>query len=170
MNLDPFEDIEERPMPRRARRRRSEKIKSREYFDGRSSGQRSRPAFATTKLRFTRFTGVGPSKAASHIKYLERESATTSATGKPIVAGNERLSNLGQPKKGEKRQFRLIVSPEEFFQMDPRSYITLFMDKLAKRAGVHRKGQRLRWASICHLNTAHPHYHVIISGAPLKTQ
>jgi type IV secretory pathway VirD2 relaxase len=64
-----------------------------------------------------------------------------------------------QPRRGERHQFRLIVSPEDAGELDLTDYVRRLM------ATVERDiGRKLEWAAVNHYNTEHPHAHLVVRG------
>lgn len=109
---------------------------------------------------------AGPTGAASftkHVAYIRREGAgregergklyDRSVDEANAKAFNERASE-------DRRQFRLIVSPEDAERMkDLTRFTREFMSQVEKDLG-----RRLDWVAANHHDTAQPHVHIVIRG------
>jgi type IV secretory pathway VirD2 relaxase len=107
---------------------------------------------------------MGPSgaKAAKlHLLYIERDGVERDGS-KGVLYGADGpawAEEFEAPRKGEKHQFRIIVSPEDGAELDMTAYLRRLM------ATVERDlGRRLEWAAVNHHDTEHPHAHVITRG------
>jgi len=109
---------------------------------------------------------AGPSGAAGfskHIAYIRREGA-----GRDRERGNlydrsvdeADAKSFNERADKDKRQFRLIVSPEDAEQMkDLTQFTREFMSQVEKDLG-----RRLDWVAANHHDTAQPHVHIVIRG------
>jgi len=109
---------------------------------------------------------AGPTGAASftkHVAYIRREGAgregergklyDRSVDEADAKSFNERASE-------DRRQFRLIVSPEDAERMkDLTRFTREFMSQVEKDLG-----RRLDWVAANHHDTAQPHVHIVIRG------
>lgn len=68
-------------------------------------------------------------------------------------------ASLPQKWKRDRHHWRIIVSPQEGEALDLRA----FTRDLARRLEAHF-GTRLEWAAVVHVNTPHPHVHLLIRG------
>ena len=66
---------------------------------------------------------------------------------------------LPQKWKLDRHHWRVIVSPQEGAELDLKA----FTRDLANRLEEHF-GTRLEWAAVVHVNTPHPHVHLLIRG------
>jgi type IV secretory pathway VirD2 relaxase len=101
-------------------------------------------------------------KAAKvHPVYLERDGVKRWAH-RESSTGQTRRSTPQQfrtPMKGERRQFRFIISPQDGDKLDLAEFTRTFMKQVAKDTG-----RRLHWTAVNHHNTANPHVHVVVRG------
>lgn len=97
----------------------------------------------------------------AHGRYLERDSAV--GDNKPFDADgpsaslDERLSEW--QAVGDRRLFKLILSPEFGHRMDLQQFTADFMKGLEERVGT-----TLEWVAVIHNNTEHPHVHIALRG------
>lgn len=117
----------------------------------------------TIKARLVNLAKAGPRSTAAHLRYIEREGvdrqggpghaygSTTDAAD--TVAFEER-------GRGDRHQFRFIVSPEDAEQLDDlRTYTRHLMARMEADLGT-----RLDWVAVDHWNTDNPHTHVVLRG------
>jgi type IV secretory pathway VirD2 relaxase len=106
--------------------------------------------------------GVGGAKAAAlHLRYIERDGVEKDGSkGRLYTAdGPARIEGLNEPRRGERHQFRLIVSPEDAGELDLTDYVRRLMAEVEKDVG-----RKLEWAAVNHYDTGHPHAHVVVRG------
>jgi type IV secretory pathway VirD2 relaxase len=107
---------------------------------------------------------MGPSAAkaaALHVRYIERDGVEKDGS-KGVLYGPDgpvRARTFEQPRRGEKHQFRLIISPEDGSELDLTAYVRRLMATLERDVG-----RPVEWAAVNHFNTSHPHAHVVIRG------
>ena len=125
------------------------------------SNQRARRVIV--KVHIARTGPTGAASFAKHVAYIRREGAgregergklydrsVDEADAKPF---NERAEE-------DRRQFRLIVSPEDADQMkDLTRFTREFMGQVEKDLG-----RRLDWVAANHHDTGQPHVHIVIRG------
>ena len=125
------------------------------------SNQRARRVIV--KVHIARAGPSGPASFAKHVAYIRREGAgregergklyDRSVDEADAKAFNERTDE-------DRRQFRLIVSPEDADQMkDLTRFTREFMSQVEKDLG-----RRLDWVAANHHDTAQPHVHIVIRG------
>ncbi len=125
------------------------------------SNQRARRAIV--KVHIARAGPTGAAGFAKHVAYIRREGAgregergklyDRSVDEADAKAFNERADE-------DKRQFRLIVSPEDAEQMkDLTQFTRAFMSQVEKDLG-----RRLDWVAANHHDTGQPHVHIVIRG------
>ena len=68
-------------------------------------------------------------------------------------------AEFAEPIKGEKVQFRFIVSPEDGREVDLRTFTRELMAQMEADLG-----RPLIWTAVNHHNTDHPHAHVVVRG------
>ncbi|MGH7438309.1 MAG: DUF3363 domain-containing protein [Polyangiaceae bacterium] len=113
------------------------------------------------KAHVARMTASGSKAAALHLRYIERDGVEKDGSkGQLYTAdGPARVEAFDEPRKGERHQFRLIVSPEDAGELDLTDYVRRLM------AAVERDlGRKLEWAAVNHYDTGHPHAHLVIRG------
>lgn len=97
----------------------------------------------------------------AHGRYLERDSA---------IGENKPFSNSDGPadlqdrlaawqSAGDRRMFKLILSPEFGDRLDLPKLTCEFMAAMEQRTGAP-----LEWVAVVHNNTEHPHVHIAIRG------
>ncbi|WP_439620239.1 DUF3363 domain-containing protein [Hyphomonas sp.] len=125
------------------------------------SNQRARRVIV--KVHIARAGLTGAASFAKHVAYIRREGAgregehgklyDRSVDEADAKAFNERADE-------DKRQFRLIVSPEDAEQMkDLTRFTREFMNQVEKDLG-----RRLDWVAANHYDTGQPHVHIVIRG------
>jgi type IV secretory pathway VirD2 relaxase len=113
------------------------------------------------KAHVARMGGAGAKAAALHLRYIERDGVEKDGSKGRFYSGEgpTRLETLDEPRKGERHQFRLIVSPEDAGELDLTDYVRRLM------AAVEQDlGRKLEWAAVNHYDTGHPHAHLVIRG------
>jgi type IV secretory pathway VirD2 relaxase len=68
-------------------------------------------------------------------------------------------AGFAEPLKGERRQFRFIVSPEEWRDVHLQAFTRELMVQVEKDLG-----RSLIWTAVNHHNTDHSHVHVVVRG------
>jgi YD repeat-containing protein len=113
------------------------------------------------KAHVARMTATGAKGAVLHLRYIERDGVEQDGS-KGVLYGADGVARarvFEQPRRGEKHQFRLIVSPEDAGELDLADYVRRLM------ATVERDiGRKLEWAAVNHYNTEHPHAHLVVRG------
>ena len=107
-----------------------------------------------------------------HLVYLTRPEAQrrlgedVQGTGEPakgVFFDAERdavdVADLPQKWRGDRHHWRLIVSPQEAREAD----LTAFARGCARRLEGRLKTP-LEWAAVVHINTTHPHVHLLVRG------
>ena len=104
---------------------------------------------------------AGPTGAASftkHVAYIRREGAGREGERGKLDEANAKAFN--ERASEDRRQFRLIVSPEDAERMkDLTRFTREFMSQVEKDLG-----RRLDWVAANHHDTAQPHVHIVIRG------
>ncbi len=128
---------------------------------GHWSNQRARRVIV--KVHIARAGPTGAASFTKHVAYIRREGAgregergklyDRSVDEADAKSFNERASE-------DRRQFRLIVSPEDAERMkDLTRFTREFMSQVEKDLG-----RRLDWVAANHHDTAQPHVHIVIRG------
>ena len=117
----------------------------------------------TIKTRLVNLSKSGLRSTATHLRYIERE-----GVGRQGEAGHAYgpLTDDADPSEFEKRgrgdrhQFRFIVSPEDAEQLDDlRTYTRHLMARMEADLGT-----QLDWIAVDHWNTDNPHIHIVLRG------
>jgi type IV secretory pathway VirD2 relaxase len=106
-------------------------------------------------------TQHGLRAAKDHLKYLERDGVERDGSPGRFYAADENFiaEEIRTPLKGEQRQFRFIVSPEDTEGLDLTEFTRRLMSQVERDLG-----RRLIWAAVNHHNTDNPHVHIVIRG------
>jgi type IV secretory pathway VirD2 relaxase len=99
--------------------------------------------------------------AKMHLAYLERDGVERDGSPGKLYGADAAFDKeaFRAPMKGEQRQFRFIISPEDGDVMNLTDFAREFMKQVEKDTG-----RRLTWAAVNHYNTDNPHVHVVIRG------
>jgi type IV secretory pathway VirD2 relaxase len=99
--------------------------------------------------------------AKMHLAYLERDGVERDGSPGKLYGADAAFDReaFRAPMKGEQRQFRFIISPEDGDVMNLTDFTRNFMKQVEKDTG-----RRLTWAAVNHYNTDNPHVHVVIRG------
>lgn len=118
---------------------------------------------AIVKTRLVRLSAKAMGAARAHLRYIQRDGVQRdgspgilySAAGEH-VEGREFIERCS----GDRHQFWLILSPEDGDQYDDlKPLVRRFMARMEKDLGT-----RLEWVAADHVDTGHPHSHVILRG------
>src|SRR5450631_29893 len=106
-------------------------------------------------------TQHGLRAAKDHLKYLERDGVERDGSPGRFYAADENFiaEEIRTPLKGEQRQFRFIVSPEDTEGLDLTEFTRRLMSQVERDLG-----RRLIWAAVNHHNTDNPHVHIVVRG------
>lgn len=127
----------------------------------RYAGLRARRAIVKTRL--VRLGGKALAGARAHLRYIQRGGVTRdgepgrlySASG-DAADGKAFLERCG----ADRHQFRLIVSVEDGAEYeDLKPLVRRFMARMEEDLGT-----RLEWVAADHLDTLHPHTHIMLRG------
>lgn len=125
------------------------------------SNQRARRVIV--KVHIARAGPSGAASFAKHVAYIRREGAGREGERGKLYdrSGDEADAKTFNERADEdKRQFRLIVSPEDAEQMkDLTQFTREFMSEVEQDLG-----RRLDWVAANHHDTAQPHVHIVIRG------
>src|SRR5258708_25496056 len=116
------------------------------------------------RLTYTRNKTRG--QWAAHGRYIVRDSATalrpdgTAAFGSTAEPMNIPEVLAEWQKSGDERLFKFVFSPEFGERLDLEQ---LTRDVMA--AVETDVGRVLEWAAVAHLNTGHPHAHLVLPGS-----
>jgi hypothetical protein len=103
----------------------------------------------------------GPGQWAAAGDYIEREGAGIIITGN-IENAELRLRRICDQwqQAGDKRMFKLIISPEDGDRVDLKDHVKRVMNKTLKEANL----QGTEWVAALHYDTDNPHAHVFLRG------
>ncbi|MBE0587344.1 MAG: relaxase/mobilization nuclease and DUF3363 domain-containing protein, partial [Hydrogenophaga sp.] len=115
------------------------------------------------KSRFVVLRRAGATAASAHLRYIEREGVTRDGQkGQAYGAGTDAadLKGFEERGRGDRHQFRLIVSPEDAVDLDDLKGFT--------RQLMHRMETDLEtpldWVAVDHWDTDNPHTHIVLRG------
>jgi len=130
-------------------------------FTGQSLTANSRRA--TVKVRLVYLQKVGARSTITHLRYIEREGVDRQGgPGRAYGPTTDHADTVAfeERGRGDRHQFRFIVSPEDAGQLDDlRSYTRHLMQRMEADLG-----SRLDWVAVDHWNTDNPHTHVVLRG------
>ncbi|MFA6232273.1 MAG: relaxase/mobilization nuclease and DUF3363 domain-containing protein [Rhodanobacter sp.] len=130
-------------------------------FTGRTLSPHARRVIIKTRLVNLKQAGVRSTK--THLRYIEREGV--GREGEPGQAYGSATDHvdLGAFEargRGDRHQFRFIVSPENAEQLDDlRRYTRTLMQRMEADLGT-----QLDWVAVDHWNTDNPHTHIVLRG------
>ena len=130
-------------------------------FTGQSLTALSRRA--TVKVRLVYLQQASGRSTVQHLRYIEREGVDRQGgQGRAYGAITDEADTAAfeERGKGDRHQFRFIVSPEDAEQLeDLRTYTRHLMQRMEADLGT-----RLDWVAVDHWNTDNPHTHVVLCG------
>ncbi|MFM0718913.1 relaxase/mobilization nuclease and DUF3363 domain-containing protein [Paraburkholderia strydomiana] len=130
-------------------------------FTGQSLSAHSRRA--TVKVRLVYLKQVGVRSTITHLRYIEREGVGREGEpGRAYGAATDEadLTAFEERGRGDRHQFRFIVSPEDGAELgELRTYTRHLMARMEADLGT-----RLYWVAVDHWNTDNPHTHVVLRG------
>ena len=130
-------------------------------FTGQSLTALSRRA--TVKVRLVYLQQASGRSTVQHLRYIEREGVDRQGgQGRAYGAITDEADTAAfeERGKGDRHQFRFIVSPEDAEQLeDLRTYTRHLMARMEADLG-----SRLDWVAVDHWNTDNPHTHVVLRG------
>jgi type IV secretory pathway VirD2 relaxase len=111
------------------------------------------------KARIVRMGPHGVKAARAHLAYVERDGVDRDGSPGRLYGADDEFDrvSLSEPIRGERHQFRFIVSPED--DIDLTTFTRDLMSRVESDLGV-----RLRWGAANHYDTANPHAHVVVRG------
>jgi type IV secretory pathway VirD2 relaxase len=127
----------------------------------RFGGLRARRAIVKTRL--VRLGGKGFAAARAHLRYIQRDGVTREGeAGRLYSAGEDDADGRGFLERcdGDRHQFRFIVSAEDGAEYeDLRPLVRRFMARMEEDLGTS-----LDWVAADHVDTLHPHTHIMLRG------
>ncbi len=115
------------------------------------------------KARYVVLKQAGARSVETHLRYIEREWVDRDG-GKAQAYGPAtdyaELAEFEERGRGDRHQFRFIVSPEDAQQLgDLRGYTRHLMTRMEGDLG-----SSLDWVAVDHWNTDNPHTHIVLRG------
>ena len=130
-------------------------------FTGQSLTAHSRRA--TVKVRLVYLQQASGKPTVQHLRNTEREGVDRQGgQGRAYGAITDEADTAAfdERGRGDRHQFRVIVSPEAAEQLeDLRTYTRHLMGRMEADLGT-----RLDWVAVDHWNTDNPHTHVVLRG------
>lgn len=132
-------------------------LSSRDRFGG------FRARRAIVKTRLVRLGGRGLAAARAHLRYIQRDGVTREgAAGRLYSAREDNADGKAflECCEGDRHQFRFIVSAEDAAEYDDlRPLIRRLMARMEEDLGTS-----LDWVAADHVDTLHPHTHIMLRG------
>ncbi|HSV82686.1 MAG TPA: DUF3363 domain-containing protein, partial [Ramlibacter sp.] len=128
---------------------------------GRALGARSRRVVIKTRLVVLKQAGAHSTQ--THLRYLERDGVSREGeSGQAYGPATDKvdLAAFEEQGRGDRHQFRFIVSPED---ADLMQELRPFTRELMTRMEADL-GTRLDWVAVDHWDTDNPHTHVVLRG------
>ena len=115
------------------------------------------------KARYVVLKQAGARSVETHLRYIEREGVDRDG-GKghaySPTTDHADLAGFEERGRGDRHQFRFIVSPEDAQQLeDLRGYTRHLMTRMEGDLGTS-----LDWVAVDHWNTDNPHTHIVLRG------
>lgn len=115
------------------------------------------------KTRIVSLRGKGFDGAKAHLRYVERDGTTRDGGRGQLYGADTDKVDRGawlEKGKGDRHQFRIIVSPEDGREYDDLKPLTRrLMAQVEEDLGT-----KLDWVAVDHYNTGHPHTHIVVRG------
>ena len=98
---------------------------------------------------------------AAHGRYIARESANADGVGFNMSSDEVAIpaTLASWQKSGDRRLFKMIVSPEFGERLDLKKHTRDLVTRLSQDLNTE-----LEWVAVAHFNTGHPHVHVALRG------
>lgn len=115
------------------------------------------------KSRFVVLQRASPHSVAMHLRYIERDGVTRDGNkGQAYGAETDAadLKTFQERGKGDRHQFRFIVSAEDGLELED---LKGFTRQLMHRMEIDLE-TRLDWVAVDHWDTDNPHTHIVING------
>lgn len=127
----------------------------------RFAGLRARRAIVKTRL--VRLGGKGFPAARAHLRYIQRDGVARDGEAGRLYSASEDVADgktFLDRCEGDRHQFRFIVSAEDGVDYDDlRPLIRRLMRQMEEDLGT-----RLDWVAADHVDTLHPHTHIMLRG------
>ena len=105
--------------------------------------------------------GRAPASASLHLSYIEREGVEKDGSKGKLYSATENIDRtaLAAELRGERHQFRFIVSPEDGEALELTTFARDLMAQVERDTG-----RRLIWGAVNHHDTDNPHVHIVVRG------
>jgi type IV secretory pathway VirD2 relaxase len=127
----------------------------------RFAGLRARRAIVKTRL--VRLGGKALAAARAHLRYIQRDGVTREGEPGRLYSAADDVADgkaFIERCSGDRHQFRFIVSAEDGAEYeDLRPLVRRFMARMEEDLGT-----RLDWVAADHVDTGHPHTHIMLRG------
>jgi len=121
------------------------------------------------KSRYVVLKKAGAKSVSTHLRYIERDGVTRDGQRGQAYGPETDAADLKEFEvrgRGDRHQFRFIVSVEDAEQLDDlRAYTREFMQRMATDLET-----RLDWVAVDHWDTGNPHTHVVLRGRAANGQ
>jgi len=118
---------------------------------------------AIVKTRLVRLAGNGLAAAHAHLRYIQRDGVSRDGEPGRLYSADDDVADgkaFLDRCDGDRHQFRFIVSAEDGDQYeDLKPLIRRFMARMEEDLGT-----RLDWVAADHVDTLHPHTHIMLRG------
>lgn len=115
------------------------------------------------KSRFVVLKKAGTKSVSTHLRYIERDGTTRDGQrGQAYSADADAvdLKNFEERGRGDRHQFRIIVSAEDAIELED---LRGFTRELMRRMSVDLETP-LDWVAVDHWDTDNPHTHIVLRG------
>jgi type IV secretory pathway VirD2 relaxase len=121
------------------------------------------------KSRYVVLKKAGANSVSTHLRYIERDGVTRDGERGQAYAADMDTADLRafeERGRGDRHQFRFIVSVEDAEQLDDlREYAREFMKRMETDLET-----KLDWVAVDHWDTDNPHTHVVLRGRATNGQ
>lgn len=115
------------------------------------------------KARFVVLRKVGANSVSTHLRYIERDGVTRDGQRGQAYGPETDIADLKdfeERGKGDRHQFRFIVSAEDAVDLeDLRGFTRQLMHRMAVDLEMP-----LDWVAVDHWDTDNPHTHIVLNG------
>lgn len=115
------------------------------------------------KSRFVVLRRAGATAVSAHLRYIEREGVTRDGQKGQAYGADTDVADLKgfeERGRGDRHQFRFIVSPEDAVDLED---LKGFTRQLMRRMEIDLE-TTLDWVAVDHWDTDNPHTHVVLRG------
>lgn len=115
------------------------------------------------KTRLVNLAKAGARSTITHLRYIERDGVTKDGSKAHAYGpGTDEAdtATFEQRGRGDRHQFRFIVSPEDAADLgDLKTFTHGLMSRMEADLGT-----KLEWVAVDHWNTDNPHTHIVLRG------